>query len=1059
MKKLLFVVLLSFTFSSGHAAYLENIPQTLKQPDGTVLHCFASGDEFYNWLHDSLGYTIVEDPQTGYYVYALPAAEGQIAPSNYVVGVADPAALGLPVRVSVSSEIIMAKRAKFEAEFASKGSQKAGSNIGKINNLVVFIRFAGESGFSKNFNFMETMCNDSSSRSANSLYNFYRLASYGQMRIVSHFFPAPNGNTIVSYQDINPRNYYQPYNAQTNPDGYQSNQQYSRRSAMLLRAVQYIASSVPSNLDLDYDGDGRIDNICFMVSGSPTGWNDLLWPHRSTLSTSVTINGKNIYDYMFMLENTNGANTCAGVITHEMMHVLGAPDLYRYVDQSIQPVGNWDLMGSTNYTRAQGLGAYMKYKYGKWIPALPVITEPGTYTLYPVNDSTMVYDPQKSIGYRINLPNFPNEFIVLEYRKTNTCIFEENLSGSGILIYRINSSRGGNAYADGISAYDEVHLFRPGGKQLIDASANGNLASAHFSSNVGRTVFNQGTNAYPFYCNGDTIKLISITNITSAGDSIQFTFMTNTVTLSKEQVDFTYQSGNTEAITLNSNTSWTITGVDTSWLNVNILSGDSGTTNLQLSTRSQNNLRVPKTCTLTIQYGMGTKYLVVTQGIAPILVCQEVNNQYDGDTVLEYNFQQYGVEAVSEYFAAPNDVVVMDSLAFYFGNIAFSDSADNNMILEIYTSNASNRPGTTLLTQAIDVKNLNPNAWNTIRLQEPVITSKGITVGYSFAKIDANAMKVNVFRNDLRTEPYFGTMFIRNSGGWRSPSEVSFPGIKNYSLATKLFVCPPSPDTDTLLVSTTNLPLSYDSNLQAGFAITSNTSWYIMNLPEGYSISKSSGTGNDTLVVTTLTKYRELGRKFYFLVRSGSILHKMTIDRASYPLISTKKEVELNYEGTDSAEVNITATGTSWEAQTDSTWLRLSRNTGNAGTQKLVIYPTGENNTNAAFEGCVNIVSTTLNESICIVVKQNSSVGVKQVADNSKFSLYPNPATSQLVVNNGNIPMQTITVYDVVGKEILKISDVNTSYTELNVANLHQGLYFVKVRSEKGTQVRKFVKE
>jgi hypothetical protein len=56
---------------AGEAAYLRNVPQTVAQPDGTVLHLFATGDEYYNWLHDADGYVVVRDSQTGYLVYAV----------------------------------------------------------------------------------------------------------------------------------------------------------------------------------------------------------------------------------------------------------------------------------------------------------------------------------------------------------------------------------------------------------------------------------------------------------------------------------------------------------------------------------------------------------------------------------------------------------------------------------------------------------------------------------------------------------------------------------------------------------------------------------------------------------------------------------------------------------------------------------------------------------------------------------------------------------------------------------------------------------------------------
>ena len=107
MKKVNLMVMLIFLAFSSFAAFLENVPTKLIQPNGKVINCFITGDEFYRCVHDSMGYTIVKNPQTQYFVYALPM-EDTITHSNYVVGVADPIALGLKKWVTISSEKISA---------------------------------------------------------------------------------------------------------------------------------------------------------------------------------------------------------------------------------------------------------------------------------------------------------------------------------------------------------------------------------------------------------------------------------------------------------------------------------------------------------------------------------------------------------------------------------------------------------------------------------------------------------------------------------------------------------------------------------------------------------------------------------------------------------------------------------------------------------------------------------------------------------------------------------------------------------------------------------------
>ena len=56
------VFLLVFTSLSLQAAVLRNHPVSVTQPNGEKLALFASGDEYYNWLHDKADYTIIQDP-------------------------------------------------------------------------------------------------------------------------------------------------------------------------------------------------------------------------------------------------------------------------------------------------------------------------------------------------------------------------------------------------------------------------------------------------------------------------------------------------------------------------------------------------------------------------------------------------------------------------------------------------------------------------------------------------------------------------------------------------------------------------------------------------------------------------------------------------------------------------------------------------------------------------------------------------------------------------------------------------------------------------------------
>ncbi|MBU2583707.1 MAG: hypothetical protein KKH32_00080, partial [Bacteroidetes bacterium] len=262
-----------------HGAPLRNFPQVVVQPSGEIIHCFASGDEYHNWLHDAEGYTIIQHPVTGYYNYAF-ISNGELAASSYVVGEVDPRTIGLEKWLNISSAALSQKR---DGALRNLPRERGlAPKTGTINNIVIYIRFNGESEFTDLKSTYDNMFNSSVSGN-NSMYNYFREVSYNSLTITSTFYPTSGSSTVVSYQDTYTRGYYQPYSA-TNTIGYTNNSELtSREHTLLMNAVNAVNSQIPSGLNVDGDNDGRVDNVCFIISGSPDGWSDLLWPHMWAL--------------------------------------------------------------------------------------------------------------------------------------------------------------------------------------------------------------------------------------------------------------------------------------------------------------------------------------------------------------------------------------------------------------------------------------------------------------------------------------------------------------------------------------------------------------------------------------------------------------------------------------------------------------------------------------------------------------------------------------------------------------------------------------------------------
>jgi len=71
MKKNFFTLVFLFcAVFSMQAAYFKDVPRVLVQPNGDTVHCFITGDEYYNYIHDENGFTIIQNVHTGYFVYA-----------------------------------------------------------------------------------------------------------------------------------------------------------------------------------------------------------------------------------------------------------------------------------------------------------------------------------------------------------------------------------------------------------------------------------------------------------------------------------------------------------------------------------------------------------------------------------------------------------------------------------------------------------------------------------------------------------------------------------------------------------------------------------------------------------------------------------------------------------------------------------------------------------------------------------------------------------------------------------------------------------------------------
>lgn len=513
--KITIVTLNLLIYFSLSAAYLTYVPVTVNQPDGAQLSLFASGDEFYNWLHDENGFTVVQDKTTGFYCYAN-LINYQLLPTNILPGIDDPQANGLEPNINLPPEIIEQNIIYFnETAPASLGREDFLNATGKVtlNNIVVYVRFADQDEFPEEQENYTDLFNKTG-ENVNSTVNYFEEASYGKLNVSSSFYPVNNSTVILSYQDSHDRNYYIPKSID-NPSGYDGTNVEDRRKrehALVSNAINFVRSEIPPSLNLDFNNDGNIDNITFIVRGNVNvvrNETNILWPHKWTLYRSFEyVNTKRIYDFVFLFEEYNDN----GIVCHEITHTFGAPDLYHNIGafgEWSQPVHRWDLM-ALNTDPPQHMSTYIKYRYCGWIDDVPEIKSSGTYTVNPITKAD-------NNCYKIPIKN-SDEYLFIEYR-VNTGFFESKLPNSGLIVYRINDQFWGRydrstltrppQLAGGIN--DEVYAYRLNGKRY----RKGYPEKANFSANHGRREFNNITDPFCFTSDGSNCG-VTLKNIGSS---------------------------------------------------------------------------------------------------------------------------------------------------------------------------------------------------------------------------------------------------------------------------------------------------------------------------------------------------------------------------------------------------------------------------------------------------------------------------------------------------------------------------------------------------------------
>jgi len=405
---------------------------TFTQPDGTQIKVRGTGNQHQATFTTLDGYTVVQDPVSGFYHYAEPTADHPQS-SGIRAGRVDPAALGLPRAVKprradggpiafVSPGLprsrsrwqtrreqhrmqALAALANGSPALAPPQRQTVGNFVG-LCLLIQFPELAGPLPLSD----VEAFCN------AKGYSGFGNNGS-----VFDYFFDVSDGK--LSYTNI-----VAPWYTAKKPRQYYTDEtveQPIRARELILEALTYHRLNGFDFSRLTADDQQYVYAINVFYAGKVTNnWAKGLWPHSFHLQAPVQLAaGRLANDYQI---TDMPSELSLGTFCHENGHMIcDFPDLYDYGYES-NGVGAYCLMcagGNADPKNPHRVGAYLRHAAG-WSSKISNIAP----------------------AANISLAATKNEFALLRRNKTQYFIIENRersgrdvtLPDAGLAIWKID---------------------------------------------------------------------------------------------------------------------------------------------------------------------------------------------------------------------------------------------------------------------------------------------------------------------------------------------------------------------------------------------------------------------------------------------------------------------------------------------------------------------------------------------------------------------------------------------------------------------------------------------
>ena len=433
-------------------------------PDGSRVRVRGWGNQFAAVFETLDGYTVVKNPESGFFEYATLTPNLQaLAPAGARLGTADPESLGIPQHVRVSQSAAraealdalnqyprrrweqrrQARRAEVRAALeADPGAAPSRRDVtGEYTGLVLLVQFPDVPATIARQE-VDDFCNKpgySGYGNNGSAFDYFRDISDGRFRyknVVTAFYTAAHNRSYYTDASI--------------PFG-------TRARQLIIEALDNLSSGGFDFSQLSSDSAGYIYALSVFYAGNRVNnWSEGLWPHAWALGAPYGVPGaKQFSDYQI---TDLGDQLTLRTFCHENGHmVCDFPDLYDYGNEGAG-VGHYCLMcfGGSNTNPTQ-VSAYLKYEAG-WPSKVT--------TLAP---STMYQVAAGSNDFLVHAKNQTEYFILENRRGTGR---DSSLTDAGLAIWHVDEAGSNNNEQMTPTQHYELSLEQADGRFDLEHRAN-----------------------------------------------------------------------------------------------------------------------------------------------------------------------------------------------------------------------------------------------------------------------------------------------------------------------------------------------------------------------------------------------------------------------------------------------------------------------------------------------------------------------------------------------------------------------------------------------------------